>query len=118
MTTTATPEREKARLQPGAFRNDDDDRDYSPVRPLRSARALRLLAALLDGPTAREALDRRIGASNTPDVVMRLRARGFVLPCELRKGIDRDGRACSFGVYRLTASDADKATAILSERGE
>lgn len=115
-TTTATPEREKAGRQPGFLENDDDSQFSAPVRPVSSPRALRLLATLLDGPTAREALDRRIGASNTPDVVMRLRARGFVLPCELRKGIDRDGRACSFGVYRLTASDADKAAAILAER--
>lgn len=116
MTTTATPEREKAGRQPGFLKNDDA-RFSAPVRPLSSPRALRLLAALLDGPTAREALDRRIGASNTPDVVMRLRARGFELPCRLRDGFDRDGRPCKFGVYSLTASDADKAAAILAERG-
>ena len=88
---------------------------HAPVRPLSSPRERRLLEALLDGPVAREALDRGIGASNSPDVVFRLRARGFDLPCRMAEGIDRDGRPCRFGVYRLTDSDADKAREFLRE---
>ena len=117
MTTTATPEREKAGRQPGFLENDDASAFCAPARPLYSPRKLRLLEALLDGPLSREALDRGIGTSNSPDVVFRLRARGFDLPCERRRGIDRDGRPCSFGIYRMTARDADKAVRILSEGG-
>lgn len=87
----------------------------APRRPLSSPRERRLLLTLLDGPTAREALDRGIGASNSPDVVFRLRQRGFDLPCRMAEGIDRDGRPCRFGVYRLSDSDADKARHVLYE---
>ena len=114
MTTHTTPESENAGGQPGEF-IDDASAFSAPLPALSSPRELRLLSALLGGPVSREALDRGIGASNSPDVVFRLRKRGFDLPCEFRKGIDRDGRPCNFGVYRLTASDAYKARAILAE---
>lgn len=116
MTTHAAPKSEKARREPGQFKDDANAFCDQPPT-LSSPRELRLLSALLDGPVSREALDRGIGASNTPDVVFRLRSRGFDLPCERRRGIDRDGRTCRFGVYRLSDTDADKARAILSEGG-
>lgn len=118
MTTTVTPTNEKeAGRQPGFLKGDDDSQFSTPARPVSSPRALRLLAALLDGSLSREALDRTIGASNSPDVVFQLRQRGFDLPCKRREVLDRDGRPCRIGVYSLTASDADKARAILAERG-
>lgn len=116
MTTTA-PTKENAPRQRGAFQNSNDtDQFATRQRAISSPRALRLLEALLGGPTSRESLDRLIGASNTPDVVMRLRQRGFEIPCRLRDGFDRDGRACKYGIYSLTAADADRAAEILAER--
>lgn len=115
MTTTAPPEREEAGRQPGSHENDHTSAFSAPLLALSSLRERRLLVALLDGPVSREALDRGIGTSNAPDVVFRLRQKGFAIPCELRKGIDRDGRPCHFGVYRLSPADADKARAVLAE---
>jgi hypothetical protein len=82
---------------------------------ITNPRERRLLSALMSGPLAREALDRAVGASNSPDVVLRLRRRGFEVPCELRDGLDRDGRKCKYGVYRLTGNDADLATRLLMQ---
>lgn len=80
-----------------------------------SPRQVRALVALLKGPTSREALDRAAGASNGPNVIFRLRQKGFDLPCEMVKGCDRDGKPCKFGIYHLTPADADKAREILRE---
>lgn len=55
----------------------------------------------------REQLDRAIGASNSPDIVFRLRSSGWDLPCKRLKVIDRDGKKCRAGFYSL--SDADRA---------
>lgn len=55
----------------------------------------------------REQLDRAIGASNTPDVVFRLRNRGWDLPCQRRVVIDLDGIKCKVGFYSF--SDDDRA---------
>lgn len=82
---------------------------------LRSHRERRLLVALLEGPQSREILDRRIGASNTPDVVFRLRKKGFSLPCNRQEGVDRDGLACRFGVYALANADRPLAIAFLGQ---
>lgn len=75
-------------------------------------RMRRLLLRLLSGPCDREELDRAIGASNTPDVVHRLRAKGFELPCESVKGIDRDGLAIHWGCYSMTARDIELADSV------
>lgn len=73
----------------------------------RSPRQRRVLAALSDsgGWIMREALDRIAGASNSPDVILRLRQRLGQDAIEMRQvdSTDRDGRACKPGQYRLTA---------------
>lgn len=114
------PANENARRQPGV-ENQNKLCKFSPqsaetVKPseLRSPRERRLLTALLEGPLSRESLDRRIGASNTPDVVFRLRKKGFEIPCERREGIDRDGLTCRFGVYSMAETDRPLALAFLS----
>ena len=73
-------------------------------------RELRLLCALMLGPVRREEVDRVAGASNGPDVVMRLkRAIGIKVPCRRVPATDRDGRPCRPGIYNL--SDADRIVA-------
>ena len=61
----------------------------------------RLCVALLEKPHYREHLDRRIGASNSPDIVFRLRNRGLKIDCEHVEMIDRDGNKCRPGLYSL-----------------
>lgn len=71
-------------------------------------RELRLLEALSQcSGLKREQLDRAIGASNSPDVVFRLRKDGWELPCERVNVIDRDGIVRKAGFYRF--SDADRS---------
>lgn len=84
------------------------------VSRLQSPRQSRALSALLTGPKTREQIDRIAGASNSPDVIGRLRRRfGMTLPCELERIRDRDGRSVERGVYSLTAQDATKARHLL-----
>lgn len=78
--------------------------DFTTLCP-RQARAL---TALMRGPVPREQMDRLAGCSNTPDLIASLRRRGFVIPCEKIRVIDRDGRRCFPGVYSLTPADRAK----------
>ncbi len=64
-------------------------------------RARRVLAA----PLSREALDRIAGASNSPDIVRRLRGLGVGIACRRLKVRDRDGRIACPGEYHLTERD-------------
>ena len=85
-----------------------------PQKPTKSgtwptnARKARALRALLGGPMTRESLDRAVGASNSPELVRRLRADGLQIPCERADCRDRDGEPCRPGIYSLT--DADRTT--------
>jgi len=69
-------------------------------------RQMRALGELLLRPVWREELDGIAGASNGPDVVMKLRKRGLpkgsCLVCEMRERVDRDGRTVECGIYSLT----------------
>lgn len=117
----ATPESEKGR-RPGQTPTPmQATGDCADVRtdvqthtvPL-SQRHRRILTALLAGPQSREDLDRVGGASNSPDEVLKLRRRfGLVIPCERRKGFDRDQHRVEFGIYSLTGPDAQRATELL-----
>ncbi len=66
------------------------------------------------GPLSREELDRLAGCSNTPDLIASLRRRGFVIPCEKIRVIDRDGRRCFPGVYSLTDADREAVSRWLA----
>ena len=68
-------------------------------------RYLRVLALLLARPARREEIDRAAGALNGPDLMANLRALGLEAPCTRVDAIDRDGRECRPGVYRLTGGD-------------
>jgi len=75
---------------------------------IANPRQIRTLLALWGGPIGREAMDRIAGSSNSPDVIARLRRKGFDLPCEPIRVTDRDGKVSRPGVYLLTASDRIK----------
>ncbi len=68
-----------------------------------TAREWAAVEALRSRPHMREELDRAIGASNSPHIVMQLRRKGFDIHCELIKRIDRYGKACQPGKYSLLA---------------
>jgi hypothetical protein len=88
--------------------------DPKKGRRLQSPRQRRALVALLTGPKPREQIDRVAGASNSPDVIGRMRRRfGLTLPCQLERVKDQDGRSVERGVYRLTDQDATKARDLL-----
>lgn len=53
----------------------------------------------------RRELEPYAGTSYSPLQVEDLRIAGLLIPCEMRKGINRHGEPCSFGVYSLTESD-------------
>lgn len=76
---------------------------FSGARSPRQVRVLRALMVL--HKLTREDLDQVAGASNGPDVVAKLRAKGLSVPCTLLRRIDRDGRPCEIGEYRLTPQD-------------
>jgi hypothetical protein len=79
-------------------------------------RHLRALALLKQRPAPRGELDQRAGCANSPELVAELRRRGLEVPCERVDALDRDGRPCRPGVYRLSAADRAKVRAWLRER--
>jgi hypothetical protein len=81
----------------------------------RECRTLEVL--LKRGETSRHDLDSIVGAENSPDLVIRLRNRGFDLPCERREFIDRDGQKVRVGIYSLSSADRPKAIAALKCEG-
>jgi hypothetical protein len=85
----------------------------SAFRLSGNLREERLLAALMEKPHLREHLDRRVGASNSPDIVFRLRNRGLAIDCERIVVKDRDGNECRCGLYSLDASARKAVRAAL-----
>lgn len=83
-----------------------------------SPRQARVIHALLPGAwITREALDRIAGASNAPDVIMKLRGKlgHDAIDTELIDGTDRDGRPCRTGRYRLTEPGRVRAVELLGK---
>lgn len=78
---------------------------------IKNPRQRRVLMALAEGPKSREQVDRIAGAHNGPDVVRRLRQKGWDIPCDLVDVIDRDGRPARPGVYRLSGRDRARLAA-------
>ena len=76
-------------------------------------REARVLTAPLDQPTMRESLGRIAGASNSQDIVFRLRNRGLEIPCERIKKLDKDGKVCRPGSYSFTPEDRVLARKML-----
>ena len=83
-----------------------------------SPRQARVITALMPGAwITREALDRIAGASNAPDVVLKLRGKlgHDAIDTELTDGTDRDGRPCRTGRYRMTEPGRVRAAELLGE---
>lgn len=83
-----------------------------------SPRQARVIRALMPGAwITREALDRIAGASNAPDVIMKLRGKlgHDAIDTERIDGTDRDGRPCRTGRYRMTDPGRVRAVELLGE---
>jgi len=87
---------------------------HQPMSAVSNPREVRLLMALLQRSLSREALDRVVGCSNSPDHVMKLRRQhNLDLPCPRVAGTDRDGKPVRYGLYSTTAKDRTKIRALL-----
>jgi Helix-turn-helix domain len=78
-----------------------------------SDRQRRALDALWRGPIMREALDKEVGCSNSPNLIAELRSKGIEIVCEKVHAIDHDGKPCRPGCYSLT----EKSRETLMEWG-
>ena len=83
------------------------------MRKLASREKRVINALLINGTVTREALDGIAGASNSPDIVFRLRGHGLEIPCERIKKLDKDGKACWPGQYSFTPKDRSLAREML-----
>lgn len=98
-----------------------DTEDFTPKARRKfsgtdNPRDLRAISALMIRPRRREELDRIVGASNSPDLVFRLREQGLAIPCERVPAIDRDGTQVKPGVYSLTNEDRRAINAWLRKQ--
>lgn len=84
--------------------------------PKFSARQTRVIDALRPGGwVSRERIDREAGSSNGPDVIAKLRGKlggHEAIDCERQPAIDRDGKPCLPGAYRLTEIGRDRLREI------
>jgi hypothetical protein len=79
----------------------------------RNPRLSRALVALIQGGIFREQLDSFAGASNSPEIVRRLRKMGVQVICDRVLKIDRDGKFCRCGFYRLDDLSRQQAIRLL-----
>ena len=80
-----------------------------------SPRQARVIHALLPGAwITRESLDRIAGASNSPDVIWKLRRKigEDAFDLEPIDGTDRDGKPCRTGRYRMTDQGRERLVQI------
>lgn len=68
---------------------------------LTTEREYRLLKQLLKKPTLRRDLDRIVGTTNVPDLIMRVREAGLYIHCKSVLMRDRDGKFTRPGIYWL-----------------
>lgn len=83
----------------------------SPLTP----RQRRILHALLTRSRTREQIDSEAGASNGPDEIHRLRAKGLAIPCTRISCFDNDGKEVRRGIYHLTVGDHRKLPSMLKD---
>ncbi len=71
------------------------------ARRIKSRSELRAIRALERGRVSRNELDRLCGVANGPDLVMRLRDKGYIIHCERRPVKNRFGESVLAGFYTL-----------------
>jgi hypothetical protein len=85
------------------------------VPVIKTPRQRRALAALAenDGLTVKQLRD-IAGMSNIPELMSQLRRGGWRWSCELIEAIDRDGKPCRPGIYRLDPEHKKLAAEMVS----
>src|SRR5699024_10836471 len=80
-----------------------------------TGRERRLAQALLATPAglSRESADRAAHASNSPDVISRLRSRGVAIRTEMRAFVTVDGTRSRYGVYHLQKGARERLLELL-----
>lgn len=95
----------------GAAKSIIQSQNSTTIRPKtnnqRELRALRALIAARGYGLSRKDLDKACGAANSPEIVRRLRVKGFVIQCEMRKTTNRFGESVQAGYYTLSGFGAD-----------
>lgn len=71
---------------------------------INSWKQYRLVLAILEQPRATNSLIKIIGANNVPDVVKRLRAKGWQITTLEHQVENRNGETVTAGAYRLDTS--------------
>ena len=97
----------------GAKHQDNTNITRQQAKKLQP-RDIRLLAALLKRSVTRYAAIDITGAPNSPEYIRRLRALGLQIVCERIEMVDRDGKRCRPGRYRLLASSRRYARQLLA----
>lgn len=109
----------RAGWNPGQASEDDgqagSETGGKSTPPLPEQQHRALLALLTARRLSREALDRAAAASNSPDLVMRLRALGLDIGLEFERGRNRYGKPVRFGIYELPTSEDAKARKLLGQ---
>ena len=80
---------------------------------INSERQYRLILAILETARGTNELIRIIGANNVPDVVMRLRRKGWKIHTKFVTVEDRDGKKVEAGTYKLDNSQLEQAKEVL-----
>lgn len=116
-----TPTSGKPSAQNSVIVSEQDGASKPTKLPRFTPRQARVLEALLPGRWVdREPLDRIAGSSNSPDVIWKLRHKigQDSIDMELIEGIDRDGRPCRTGRYRLTEKGCERLAQISATTGQ
>jgi hypothetical protein len=80
---------------------------------INSDKQYRLVLAVLERAMGTNDLIRIVGANNVPDVVMRLRAKGWIIPATFAPVYNRDGLKVDAGSYQLDHAQHDVAKVAL-----
>ena len=84
---------------------------------INSPRQYRLILAILNGAKATNELIHIIGANNVPDVVMKLRAKGWQIETIEQQATTRDGETVTAGAYRLDTPLEQAKDALRAYKG-
>lgn len=95
----------------GATKPTKSSQNSTTIQPKTNNQTeLRALSALVEARgrgVSRKDLDKACGASNSPEIVRRLRVKGFAIHCEMRKTTNRFGDSVQAGYYTLSGFGAD-----------
>lgn len=86
------------------------------LHSIKNPRQRRVLNALLERAITREQADKIARASNSPDIVFRLRCKGVPIQTTIIRCADADGRPSHYGRYWLRQDDKPAIRAMLEVR--